>query len=223
MWTRPRLMLVTEPGPRLVEIVHAAVDGGVDIVQWRDKTSTVNDLEQVIARDLLPAIRDRALTVANFETPERSAMMRIFSNGATGIHLPEAAAWGKYDLGMFTRDGRLAASGVGDGMIGRSIHSVENAMRAEKAGADYVVAGTIFASPSHPDTPPAGLDFLAAVCSAVSIPVIAIGGITPENVSECLRAGARGVAVLSRIMRAVDPRAAALAYRRGLDRAAGGT
>jgi thiamine monophosphate synthase len=55
------------------------------------------------------------------------------------------------------------------------------ARAAEAEGADYLVAGTIFESPSHPGQPGAGIDFLRSVCEAVSIPVIAIGGITPEN------------------------------------------
>jgi len=101
--------------------------------------------------------------------------------------------------------------------VGRSVHSVEAASEAAAQGADYLVAGTIFASQSHPDRSPAGLGFLRDVCAAVSLPILAIGGVTPQNLKLCLEIGAAGVAVLSPIMRATDPQAAAQTYRAALD------
>ena len=84
-------------------------------------------------------------------------------------------------------------------------------------GMDYLVAGTIFASSSHPDTPAAGTGFLQNVCAAVVTPVIAIGGIGPTTVEACMRAGASGIAVLSLVMRSNDPARAAHSFRRELD------
>ena len=127
--------------------------------------------------------------------------------GADGVHLPETG----YSVEAVRR--LLGA----DALVGRSVHSVESARRAADEGADYLVAGTIFASGSHPDQPGAGLEYLRAVCAAVPLPVIAIGGITPQRVKECRAAGAAGVAVLSPVMRADDPRAAAQAFRRELN------
>ena len=102
-------------------------------------------------------------------------------------------------------------------MIGRSAHSIEAAIKAARIGADYLIAGTIFASHSHPAVAPAGLEFLRDVCAAVDIPVIAIGGITPVNAGDCIRAGAAGVAVMSPIMHADDPAGVARDYRAVLD------
>jgi thiamine-phosphate pyrophosphorylase len=192
---RPILMLVTEPGPMLVDIVRAAVDGGVDIVQWRDKSSDCPE-RQHLATDLRAAVPLPTLLIVNGAAPI-----------ADGIHVPEA--------GISIAEARRI--GGPESIVGRSIHSVDAATTAEADGADYLVAGTIFASQSHRDTPPAGLDFLHAVCQAVSIPVIAIGGITPANARDCIAAGAEGVAVLSPIMRADNPNAVAAEYRAVLD------
>jgi thiamine-phosphate diphosphorylase len=100
--------------------------------------------------------------------------------------------------------------------IGCSIHSLEKARQVEAEGADYLIAGTIFPSGTHPDMPAQGLEFLERVCRAVRLPVIAIGGITPQNTSDCLRAGACGVAVLSAIMRSADPEQSARLFRKAL-------
>jgi thiamine-phosphate diphosphorylase len=127
-------------------------------------------------------------------------------DGADGLHLPEH--------GISTAEARRR---YGEQiLIGRSVHGIESALQAELDGADYLIAGTIFASNSHPGETPAGLDFLRAVCAAVRIPVIAIGGITPANAPDCIAAGAAGVAVLSPIMRAGDPRQVTEDYRRAL-------
>lgn len=223
--SRPILMLVTEPGPRLVDIVVAAVDGGVDVVQWRDKTLSIDDLVRLLAPKLIAAVAGRALVLANLATPSASVIAQSFNPRLDGLHFPEGAAEGDYVVKTtkFAEIDSIVTTQIrchGDGKLGitgESIHSVDAVRRAEDAGADYVVAGTIFNSPSHPGVPPAGLGFLAEVCRAVSIPVIAIGGITPEKARGCIDAGAAGVAVLSTIMRAVDPREAAAEYRRALD------
>lgn len=190
---RPILMLVTEPGPRLVEIVREAVEGGVDIVQWRDKSTNGDELSKT-GRELRAVVPAPVLLMVNGPSVV----------DADGVHLPEAHVLAS------DRSQRPA-------ILGRSIHSAEAAKRAEHDGLDYVMAGNVFETGSHPGKPAAGLDFLASVCRAVSIPVIAIGGITPQNTPDCLRAGAAGIAVLSTIMRANDPRAAASAYRAVLD------
>ncbi len=198
----PCLMLVTEPSPRLPEIIAEAVAGSVNAVQWREKVRNGAQYRQ------------RFLSVRH--AAGESVPMLVNGNweaalacGARHVHLPEKSlplGVARYRMG-------------GNGLLGKSVHSVENALRAQADGADYVIAGTIFASQSHPDIEPAGLDFLREVCAAVSIPVLAIGGVTPENTADCMGAGAAGVAVLSPIMRAADPKAAAQAYRAALDAA----
>ena len=74
---------------------------------------------------------------------------------------------------------------------------MESALEAEKLFPDYLLVGTVFASPSHKGEVPGGLEHLSAICEATSVPVIAIGGITPQNAGECIRAGAVGVAAMS--------------------------
>ena len=95
----------------------------------------------------------------------------------------------------------------GFGMLGASCHSVEDAMEAEMLGCTYLTAGHIFATDCKKGVPPRGLGFLRAVCQAVSIPVFAIGGITPENIGAVMECGARGGCVMSGLMTCSDPAA----------------
>jgi len=118
--------------------------------------------------------------------------------GADGVHL------GRGDAGAERAHGLL---------LGLSAASVEEAVDAERRGAAYVGAGPVWATPSKPDADaPIGLERLRAICAAVSIPVVAIGGIDPGNAGDCIRAGAAGVAV---IRAATDAR-----LREAIDRAA---
>jgi thiamine-phosphate diphosphorylase len=80
--------------------------------------------------------------------------------------------------------------------VGASIHSVDEAREAESLGASWCVAGTVFETPSHAGRPPARVDFVSAVARAVKIPIIAIGGVTPDDVPILARAGAYGVATI---------------------------
>jgi thiamine-phosphate pyrophosphorylase len=90
--------------------------------------------------------------------------------------------------------------------IGASVHSLEDAVDAELKGADWVTFGPVYETPSkRPYGPPQGLERLAAVTRGLRIPVIAIGGITPERVREVRQAGARGIAVISGILAAASP------------------
>ena len=91
-------------------------------------------------------------------------------------------------------------------LVGRSVHAVNTARQAELDGADFVVAGTVFSSPSHSNVVPGGVELIANLHKRLTIPVVAIGGINAENVDECWRAGASGVAVISALLRAANPR-----------------
>jgi len=94
-------------------------------------------------------------------------------------------------------------------MVGRSVHDAAEC-RAE-AGADFLIAGPVYPTASHPDTPPAGLD-IVRTAAATGRPVIAIGGLTADRASEVLAAGAHGVAAIRALWDAVDPAAAAAAF-----------
>ena len=96
------------------------------------------------------------------------------------------------------------------GWVGRSVHSAEEARAAVDEGADYLVAGHVFATPTHADRPAAGLALVSA-CAALGRPVIAIGGVTAENAPQCKEAGAYGVAAIRALWDADDPYAAARA------------
>lgn len=106
-------------------------------------------------------------------------------------------------------------------LVGASVHGVEAAREAEVGGADYLVAGTIFRTASHPGRAPAGPDRVREVRSAVDVPLLAIGGVTPERVSEVLGAGADGVAALSGIWDAAEPAGAVGSYLDALEHSTG--
>lgn len=91
-------------------------------------------------------------------------------------------------------------------VLGASVHSVEEAVLAQKAGASYLTAGHVFATDCKRGVPPRGLAFLKEVCGAADIPVYALGGICAKNAAECLKAGAEGVCVMSECMKRADLR-----------------
>lgn len=110
---------------------------------------------------------------------------------------------------------------VGPGlMIGVSARTPDEALRAEREGADYLGAGAVFPTSSKLGAPAIGTNGLAAVRAAVRIPVLAIGGITPETALQALDAGADGVAVISAIVAAPDPLAAVASLVRAVRKAA---
>lgn len=122
---------------------------------------------------------------------------------ADGVHLPES--------GPSIAEARARAGGAL--LISRAVHSIDAAVQAERDGADVLQLGTVFETASKPGAAPIGLDGVREVCGAMRIPVIAIGGITPANAPDVMRAGAAGVAVIGSILDAGDPRAAAEALR----------
>jgi thiamine-phosphate diphosphorylase len=99
---------------------------------------------------------------------------------------------------------------LGRGWVGRSVHSVEEAEAALSEGADYLVAGSVFETPSHPEHRGRGLEWLAGI-TALGVPVIAIGGLTSARAAAARDAGAWGVAVIAAVWQADDPAAAAAA------------
>jgi thiamine-phosphate pyrophosphorylase len=100
---------------------------------------------------------------------------------------------------------------------GNSVHAPDAAKHAQTEGADYLVFGPVFETETHPGAISSGVQALADVVSAVSIPVIAIGGITADRVPEVLATGARGIAVIRAIIARGDARAAAAELRAAID------
>lgn len=97
-------------------------------------------------------------------------------------------------------------------LIGASVHAAEEAVSAGEVGADFVVLGTVFPSTSHPARVPSGLEPLRRAALATEVPILAIGGVTPERTRDVLAAGAHGVAVLGAVWNADDPLAAAARF-----------
>jgi thiamine-phosphate diphosphorylase len=107
------------------------------------------------------------------------------ASGAAGVNLPE------HDISV--ADARTL---LGRRLVGRSVHSIEGARLAEREGADFVIFGPIWESASHPGSSPAGVGALERVAHSVSIPVLAIGGVTEARIAGCLAAGAAGYAAI---------------------------
>ena len=193
------LCLVTGPGPKLpadalVDAVDAAIQGGVNMVQLRDRTST-GQARAELAMAVRDATRDRAVFVVNGD-PELAAR-----TGADGVHLPELSM-------PVSKARQFAGAGV---LIGRSVHSMGAAQSAFAEGADYVVAGTVYPSPTHPGGQASGTAIIRDIVEVVDLPVIGIGGIDASNAARVMDAGARGVACISAILAAEDPSHAAAA------------
>jgi thiamine-phosphate pyrophosphorylase len=100
------------------------------------------------------------------------------------------------------------------------VHSLEEAVSAATAGADYLTFGHVYPTTTHPGLPPRGLAELAAIVQSVDVPVLAIGGITVDNLDAVLAAGCAGIAVISAILSSPDPTRAAADLRSALDASA---
>jgi thiamine-phosphate diphosphorylase len=179
----------------LVRKVGEAVDGGVSVVQLREK-----DLDRDALLSLAERVRDaiggRGKLIVNGSLDVALAV------GAEGVHLPEdAPPLSKRPSGL---------------IVGRSVHSAKAAALAEAEGADYVVFGPVYETASHPGVPAAGLEALSGVVKAVSTPVVAIGGVLITRVAAIMDANAAGVAVISAILGSPSPHEAASAIRREL-------
>lgn len=202
------LYLVTDRGlargRSTLEIVRAAVRGGVSCVQLREKTcSTREFIEEALK---LKAFLDSS-GVALIINDRVDVALAV---AADGVHL------GQSDMPL-----AAARSIVGDSMvIGISAESMRDAVEAESGGADYLGVSPIFATPTKTDTAaPLGLAGLQAIRRAVKIPLVGIGGLNRGNAAEVVRSGADGVAVVSAIVAAEDPEQAARDLTREIDRA----
>ena len=171
------------------EVAAAATAGGANVVQFRDKTASGRRLYEV-------ALEIRRITAAAGVTFIVNDRVDIaFSVGADGVHI------GQEDLPIEAVRRILGK----DKIIGASVGNVEEALAAIMAGADYIGFGPIFATGSKSDAgEPVGLEALAELASRVDAPVIAIGGITADNLAEVMTAGATGAAVISAVAAVED-------------------
>ncbi len=189
-------------GRTTVDVVREAVAGGATCVQLREKHArTLDFLEEARALSVLLRAQHVPLLI-------NDRVDIALAVGADGVHL------GQQDMPI--ADARRL--GPPSWIIGVSAESIEDAIRAEKEGADYIGVSPVFATPTKTDTAlPLGLEGLCAMRAAVRIPLVAIGGIQLHNAREVIRAGADGLAVVSAIVSADSPREAAAALRREID------
>jgi thiamine-phosphate pyrophosphorylase len=193
-----RFYLVTDRkqcAPRsLQSVVREACDAGIRAVQLREKDLEPREFEEYLAR-LLAITRERGTKLLlNRREPIDDADDAFFaaSLDADGFHFPEGLS---FPHELRARFPKL--------LVGMSAHSVAAAVTAAAEGASFITFGPVFETPSKKQYgEPLGLETLAKVTSAVSVPVFAIGGVTPENAADCIAAGAHGVAAVGAIMKA---------------------
>jgi thiamine-phosphate pyrophosphorylase len=181
------------------EILRPAFQGGVEIVQLREKTGDEHAIVRAgrVFRRLSDAYD--ALFIVN-DRPDLA-----IACGADGVHLGQ-------DDGQVSAVRRL----VGDDLlIGLSTHSPEQVDAAE--GVDYIAVGPVHATPTKPEYAPVGTELVSYAAQHARVPFFAIGGIDPGNVSEVVAAGAERVAVVRAIRDAADPAEAARLLREGVE------
>jgi thiamine-phosphate pyrophosphorylase len=192
------LYLVTDRslarGRATLEIVIAAVRGGASVVQLREKDCPTREfIDQGLV--IKKSLKDHGVPLIINDRVDVAQAVK-----ADGVHL------GQTDMPL-----GLAKKILGESMIiGISAESVQDAIEAEKGGADYLGVSPIYATPTKTDTAPAlGLEGLREIREAVGLPLVGIGGLNTENAADVIRNGADGVAVVSAIVAADDPEKAA--------------
>lgn len=183
------------------QIVAAAIAGGVDAVQVREKHRSASEQLQ-IARTLREPTAE-----AGVDLIVNDRVDVAIAADADGVHL------GQDDLPVEAARGQLGEEAI----IGQSVSTVSEARAAQEAGADYLGVGTIYETSSKADTDGTiGLARVEAIAEAVEIPFVGIGGVTTDRASAVATAGADGVAVITEITQADDPEAATRALGRAV-------
>ena len=192
-----RAYLVTQgslsEGRSTETVVEAAIEGGVDAVQLREKGSSAQHRIELGER-----LRELT-TAAGVDLIVNDRIDIAYAVGADGVHL------GQSDPSVSTAREILGPEAT----VGVSVSTVSEARLAAISGADYLGVGAVYGTDSKPDAETAddglGVDQLAKIADSVTLPIVAIGGITPENASGPIQAGASGVAAISTITAADDP------------------
>lgn len=207
----PRFQVITDEVLQTrfshVELARLAAEGGADAVQYREKRPLTTRELMAVAREMRAACEAGGVTLV---VDDRADVAR--SVGAPAVHL------GVNDLDVATARAILAS----DVIIGGTANSYDEARRVWASGVDYLGVGPIYGTQSKANPAPTmGLEVLAHICADSPLPIIAIGSITAARISEVMRAGAHGVAVLSEVLLADDPVAATRRCREALDAAVG--
>jgi len=182
-------------GRSTVDVVRAALDGGVDVVQLREKGESASDRFR-LGRELRELTRAAGVPLV---VNDRVDIARAVD--ADGVHL------GDDDLPVSVAREQLGENAL----VGRSVSTVDGALAAADDGADYLGVGAVFPTDSkdvREREAEVGLDRVRAIAAATDLPFVGIGGVTVENAASVVKAGADGVAVISAITAAEDPRRA---------------
>ena len=182
-----------------VGVSAAALCGGVDWVQVRQKSGPALELYENVSR-ILPYAREAGAGVTVNDRVDVA-----LAAGACGVHLAGKSLPTAVARNLF------------GGLLGVSVHSLEEALIAADGGVDYVTFGHVYPTSSKPGLPPRGIRELARIVDSIKVPVIAIGGIDASNVGEVLKTGASGVAIISAVTAAEDPEKEARKLREKLD------
>ena len=192
-WTLYAITCPTAAGQNPLKAVEDALKGGASVVQLRDKNASDAELLSQ-AKNLLALTRRYGVPLI---VNDRAHVAK--EAGADGLHLGQD-------------DGSLAEARILLGelaLIGRSTHSPEQALAAEKEGFDYIGVGPVYETPTKPGRPAVGLEFVRFAANNLKVPFTAIGGIDEKNVGSVLDAGARTVAFVRAVMAQAHPAEAA--------------
>lgn len=184
----------------LAAMTRALCEGGVEVLQLRAKGFKAGEIE-TFARTLLPVTRDFGVPLVINDHPEVAAEV-----GSEGVHVGQ-------DDDAVAKARALVGSGC---FVGKSTHSLEQAVAAQAEGADYIGFGPLYATGTKPDYVPIGLEDIAEVHRRVSLPIFCIGGVNDARLKEVLGAGARRVVVVSAFLQAPDVVAAVREMKRRL-------
>ena len=181
----------------LLEQVKEALDGGITFLQLREK--------EMGEEEFLREAEDMKTLAAAYHVPFiiNDNVELALAIGADGVHV------GQEDM----EAGKVREKLGPDKIIGVSAHSVEEAVKAEKSGADYLGAGAVFSTSTKGDAGALSMETLKAICSSVSIPVVAIGGIKEENILSLKGTGVAGAAIVSGIFARKNIREACVRLR----------
>lgn len=187
--------------PALLDVIRAAAAAGVDWVQIREKDLPARELFELVKEAVsFASVRPGSTRPRSTKMIVNDRLDAALATGAAGVHLGHASAPAR-EVVRWCRAGNAPA----DFLVGVSCHSLEGAQEAETAGASYTYFGPIYETPSKiPFGKPHGVEELAQVANAVSIPVLAIGGINASNAPDCLRAKAAGIAAIRMFQDAAD-------------------
>ena len=187
----------------LIQKIEQVASAGVDWVQIREKDLSARELAALTRQVLRSTAASSKRRGVRILVNDRLDV--ALAEHAGGVHLGEKSL-PVQEAKRLVQSSSLQGSASGDFLFGVSCHSLQAAQVAESSGANYIFFGPVFATPSKAAFgAPQGLDRLAAVCRAVAIPVIAIGGITLENAASCIHAGAAGLAAIRLFQDGVDP------------------